>query len=399
MADRVPSGSRRGLPVGLGELGRCSRGGIRFVTYPPSAGGAAPLMGRGSMADYADVLPYATEVRSLGEGNTPLVHARRLGQRMGFDRLYLKVEGCNPTGSFKDRGAFVCVGGALAEGKRGVLVASSGNAGAATAAYCAANGLRCLLLVAPGVSPRKLAQARAAGARCLAVDRLFERDPEELAAFLRVLAERLDLYLGFFWSPVNPHISEGFKTISYETATRLGGAPEWVITPTAGGDLIAGQWRGWLDLQRGGEVDGLPRMVAAQVGAAPLVQAWLAKAGEVGVLASAGRTVASALRTNFTGDHALEAIYQSGGRAVLVEDEAILDAQRLVGETEGLWIESASAAALAALPQTGAAPADVIVCVCTAAGFKDAGDQPMDVPEVPFDVERAGSLARSLIGN
>lgn len=361
-----------------GTLGRCEVcGGILRPYYPDEAISQLNWIHPGPGIDrYRAVMPIAASIPTLGEGDTPLIRSRRLGSALGLPRLSFKVEGRSPSGAFKDRAAALAAGLALEAGADGVLTASSGNAASALATYCAAAGLKCLILLEPGNPPHKLRQSLAAGARVLPVNGIFSHGPEALQEMLLKVAEHLNYYPAFVWAPVNPYILEGIKTISYEIAARLPGAPDVVVCPVGGGDLFTAQWRGYLELKRAGVIESLPRMVAVQsVSASPLLEAFRAKADHVTTLPSANSKL-SGLNVSFTGNHALAAVKDSGGVVAGIADDDAFTMQRRLAQEEGLWVEPASAAPLAALPGLLAAgtirPDERVVCLLSGAGFKDA---------------------------
>jgi threonine synthase len=317
-----------------------------------------------------------------------------------LENLYFKNEGRNPSGSFKDRPGALAVTLAQEAGARGVLTASSGNAATAISAYAAAAGLKCLILLEPGNPPAKLRQALATGAQVLPVKGIFAHGPEALQNFLGVVAARLNYYLGFIWAPVNPYILEGIKSISYEIVARLSGSPDVVVCPVGGGDMFAAQWRGYLEMRRGRMIKQLPRMVAVQsINAAPLLKAFQSGAGRVNPLPSANSKI-SGINVAFTGDHALAAVRDSGGLAIGVKDEEVFVTQRQMGAEEGIWIEPAGAAPVAAISEllsTGKIRKNErIVCILSGAGFKDstlAEAEALEISQrkpIEFDVEARG---------
>jgi len=370
--------SRRAHEVPRGTLGRCPVcGGILKADYPDEAVNQLAVIEPGPGIDrYQAVLPVSTPIPSLGEGDTPLVASRRLGTSVGLEHLYFKCEGRNPTGAFKDRAGALAAALALEAHSNGVLTASSGNAAAAISAYCAAAGLPCLILLEHGGPPAKLRQALATGAQVLPVEGLFARGPEAIGSLLLKLAARLNYYLAFVWAPVNPYILEGIKTISYEIAVRLPGAPDAVISPVGGGDMLTAQWRGYQELKRGGVIEKLPRMVAVQsLYAPPLLEAFRTGADRVETLPYANSRI-SGINVPFSGEHALAAVRESEGVVVGVTDEAVFDMQRRLAVEEGLWVEPVGAAPVAALPallENGLISAEErVVCLLSGAGFKDA---------------------------
>lgn len=386
-------------PVAFGRLGSCPAcKGILAPTYPDESISRLAEIRPGPGIDrYRALLPTTTSLPYLGEGDTPLLASRRLGQSLGLKRLYFKNEGCNPTGAFKDRGAALVVSLALDAGAKGIVTASSGNAGAAIAAYSAAAGLNCALLLEPGNPPNKLRQALAVGARAITVNGVFSHGPDAIRDLILALAESLDYYPAFVWAPVNPYILEAFKTISYEIAARLPGPPDVVVCPVGGGDLFTAQWRGYKELKSCGAIDAMPRMVGVQsFNAPPLLEAFRSGAENVATLPYANSKI-SGINVPFTGDHALAVIRESGGAAVGVEDAAVFEVQHRLGREEGIWVEPASAAPVAALEgllsRGRIQKNEKVVCIMSGAGFKDthlAQEESAAVnnqPPAAFDVE------------
>jgi threonine synthase len=392
----VCSGCGREVPHGT--LGLCTVcGHILQPQYPDEAARQLRTITPGRGIDrYHALLPSRSAPPFLGEGDTPLIASQRIGPSLGLKNLYFKNEGLNPSGAFKDRAGAMVAALALDAGAVGVLSASSGNASSAIAAYCAAAGLRCVILMEPGNPPAKLRQTLATGARVVLVEGIFAHGPGGLANFLGEVAERVGYYLGFVWAPINPYILEGIKTIAYEVAARLPGAPDVVVTPVGGGDMLAAQWRGYQELMRAGVIDQLPRMVGVQTeNAPPLLSAFRADAETVATLPYA-RSKVSGINVPFTGDHALNAVYESNGTVAGIADEDAWAMQARLATEEGIWVEPAGAApvaALAGLLARGEIRADErIVCVMSGAGFKDAtlaaeqADAIRNQPTTPFDV-------------
>ncbi|MFQ5611898.1 MAG: pyridoxal-phosphate dependent enzyme [Anaerolineae bacterium] len=382
-----------------GALGRCPNcSGILRPQYPEAAVRRLAGIEPGPGIDrYRALLPVETALPYLGEGDTPLVASRRLGPALGLDRLFFKHEGCNPSGAFKDRAGALVAALALEAGAAGVLTASSGNAAAAISAYCAAAGLKCLILLEPDNPPAKLRQALATGAEVLPVAGIFAHGPEAVAGLILAVAGRLNYYPAFVWAPVNPYILEGIKTISYEIVARLPGPPDFVVCPVGGGDMLAAQWRGYQELRRAGVIDRRPRMIAVQSSAAPpLLEAFRAGAERVDTLPAANSRI-SGINVPFSGEHALAAVRESGGWVAGVSDEAVFAMQHRLAVEEGLWVEPVSAATVAALPDLLAGgqikPGERGVCILSGAGFKDqhlAGAEALAVggrAPVAFDAE------------
>ncbi|MBV8196093.1 MAG: threonine synthase [Candidatus Dormibacteraeota bacterium] len=300
---------------------------------------------------------------TLGEGATPLVPSRTIAARLHLGSLHFKVEGANPTGSFKDRGMVVAVAKALEAGSGAVLCASTGNTSASAAAYAARFGLRAAVVIpAGGIAAGKLLQAQVHGATVVAVAAGFD----SALGIVRELCERYPITLV---NSVNPHRLEGQKTAAFEIVDALGDAPDVLAIPVGNAGNITAYWRGFREYRDAGRCSLLPRMIGAQAeGAAPIVR------GEV---VPDPVTVASAIRignpASWTG--AVAARDESEGLIDSVPDGAILDAQRSLARDEGIFCEPASAASLAVLEQavvsgtvaTGARA----VCVLTGNGLKD----------------------------
>ncbi len=362
--------------VPLTTVGLCPHcGGLLQPRYAPAALAQLPHIIPGSGLDrYRALLPTTHPLPFLGEGDTPLIHSKHLGPALGLQNLYFKNEGRNPTGAFKDRAASLAVALALETQARGLVTASSGNAASALAAYCAAVGLPCLILLEPGNPPNKLRQALATGARVIPVQGVFRHGPAATRDLLTQVAARLDYYLGFIWAPVNPLILEGLKTIAYEIAAQF--MPEVVLTPVGGGDLLAAQWRGYLDWKTATPALTLPRLIGVQsTSAPPLAESFRAHRASVTPLDYANSKV-SGINVPFSGDHALHALYDSHGLAALVPDDEIFAMQARLAREEGLWVEPAAAAPVAALSgllaQSEISATQRIVCVLSGAGFKDS---------------------------
>jgi threonine synthase len=283
-----------------------------------------------------------TPVLSLGEGSTPLVSAPRLSRRIGAE-VFLKWEGANPTGSFKDRGMTVAVAKALEEGARAVVCASTGNTSASAAAYAARAGLPALVLLPAGaVALGKVAQARAAGAVLLQVEGSFD---EALAAARKLDARGTHVLV----NSLNPYRLEGQKTAAFELVEELGSPPDVLALPYGGGGNTAAYARGF---REAGE--GLPRLLLGEA------------ADRSGTAASAIR-----IRTPVHAESVGAALAESGGEVVPLPDEEILAAWRLLAGEEGLFAEPSSAAGVAALLRSPPPAGSRVVCVVTGHGLKD----------------------------
>jgi threonine synthase len=298
---------------------------------------------------YRDRLPVEPLV-TLGEGWTPLVRAPRLSERTGAD-VWLKIEGANPTGSFKDRGMTVAVSAAVGEGAEVVVCASTGNTAASAAAYAARAGLRGAVIVPEGkIATGKLAQALMHGARVVALRGNFD----QALALVRELAARHPVSLV---NSVNEYRLEGQKTAAFEVCDQLGEPPDTLCIPVGNAGNITAWWRGFR------EYETAPRMFGFQAeGAAPLVR---------GAPVENPETVASAIRIGNPArwEEAMDAVTSSRGQIRAVSDGEILDAYAFLGMNEGVFCEPASAACVAGLLKYGAE--GTVVCVLTGHGLKD----------------------------
>ena len=322
-------------------------------------------MGIGVLHKYGEFLPLtaATPLFSLGEGDTPLVQSRRLGPDLGCAELYFKLEGCNPTGSFKDRGMVVAMAKALENGATGVMCASTGNTSASAAAYSAYCGLAAFVIIPKGeVALGKLAQAMAYGAKIIMVDGNFD-------AALALAREFTDQHPITLVNSVNPHRLAGQKTAAFEVADLLGDAPDYLFIPVGNAGNITAYWQGFVEYHDLGRSRTLPRMMGFQAaGAAPIVH---------GQPIANPQTIASAIRIGnpASWQPALKAQEQSNGVIAAVSDDEILEAYRLLSSREGLFGEPASAASLAGLIKSVRQGLDLtgrrVVCIITGSGLKD----------------------------
>jgi threonine synthase len=303
---------------------------------------------------FRDRLPFAPgdPVVSIGEGSTPLVRADHVSELVGRD-VWLKLEGLNPTGSFKDRGMTCAVSAAVREGAEAVICASTGNTAASAAAYAGRAGLKGAVIVPEGkIATGKLAQALMHGARVVALRGNFDQALD----LVRELCKRHPIALV---NSVNPFRLEGQKTAAFEVLEDLGGDVDAVCLPVGNAGNITAYWKGFV------ESDAAPAMFGFQAqGAAPLV---------TGQRVEKPETVASAIRIGNPArwEEAMTAMRDSRGGVKAVSDEQILDAYRLLAAREGIFCEPASAASVAGLLHHGAGDAQRIVCVLTGHGLKD----------------------------
>jgi threonine synthase len=316
---------------------------------------------------YAAYLPLteATPLVSLGEGFTPLVHARRLGAAIGVPNLHLKVEGANPTGSFKDRGMVVAIAKALESGARAVACASTGNTSASAAAYAAAGGLECVVVLPKGrIAAGKLLQALVAGARVVAIDGNFDA----ALRIVRELADRNEPPITLVNS-INPFRLEGQKTGAFEVCDELGRAPDILAIPVGNAGNISAYWMGFDAYREAGVIDERPAMWGFQAaGAAPIVR---------GAPVESPETIATAIRIGnpASWEKAVAARDASGGRIEAVTDDEIVAAYADVARLEGIFCEPSSAASIAGVRKLAAAgqvpDGATVVCVLTGNGLKD----------------------------
>ena len=327
----------------------------------------------GVLQRFAAHLPVTdkTPMISLGEGDTPLVRSTTLEREIGCAALYFKLESCNPTGSFKDRGMVVAVAKAMEEGARAILCASTGNTSASAAAYAGRYGLAVYVIVPDGKIARgKLAQAAVHGAEIIAVEGNFD-----LA--LKMAREITSKHPIALVNSVNPFRIEGQKTAAFEIADALGDAPDVLAIPVGNAGNITAYWRGFVEYHHQERTSRRPRMLGFQAaGAAPLVH---------GAPVASPQTVASAIRIGNPASWktAIAARDESGGGIDAVTDDEILAAWARLARDEGIFCEPASAASVAGVLKKAAAGADysreTIVCVITGHGLKD--------PEVALEVE------------
>ena len=319
---------------------------------------------------YADFLPAPKKV-SLGEGGTPLLPCKRLGEMLSAPSLYIKNEGQNPTGSFKDRGMTVGVSKALTLGFGMVACASTGNTSASLAAYAARAGMRCFVFLPAGkVAAGKLAQALIYGAEVIPIDANFD----VCLSIVREVCREAGIYL---LNSVNPFRLEGQKTIAFEIFDQLGRVPDTIVVPVGNGGNIFAIWKGFMELREVGLTDEVPRMIGVQAeGANPIVRTLVAGSRELEVV-ERPETVATAIRIGRPVNwmKTLRAIRESGGTAISVSDDEILRAQEILARVEGIFVEPASAASLAGLKKLvfeGEVEKDeTVVCIATGHGLKD----------------------------
>jgi len=343
----------------------------------------------GIIAAYRDriPLPADAEIVTLHEGGTPLVEAGHLSELTG-SRVLLKVEGANPTGSFKDRGMTAAISLAVSQGSKAVICASTGNTSASAAAYAAKAGLTCAVLVPSGkIALGKLAQAVMHGCRILQVDGNFD-DCLELA---QKTAAEFPITLV---NSVNPIRIDGQKTAAFEVCDVLGQAPDVHLLPVGNAGNITAYWKGYTEYAKDGVIAAVPRMFGFQAaGAAPLVQGRPVRHPE---------TIATAIRIGdpASWDGAVAARNESDGLIDAVTDDQILAAYRLLASREGVFVEPASAASVAGLLLTAAdgrlPKGSTVVCTVTGHGLKDPDTALRDMPEFEVLPVAPGAVAHAL---
>ena len=348
----------------------------------PSPSGVWP----GVIEAYREFLPVTPSmpVVTLLEGGTPLLEAPRLSQRVGA-RVWLKLEGLNPTGSFKDRGMTLAISKAAHDGAKAVVCASTGNTSAAAAAYASRAGLTSAVLIPEGhIALGKLAQALIHGAKVLQIRGNFD----EALSIVRALGEKAPVTVV---NSVNPHRIDGQKTGAFEIVDALGDAPDVHCIPVGNAGNITAYWKGYCEYRAAGRATRLPRMFGFQAaGAAPIVN---------GKVVEHPETVATAIRIGNPASWygATAAASESGGGINAVTDEEILAAYRFLASEESVFCEAASAAAVAGLLKYGAPAEATVVCVLTGHGLKDP-DLAISQISVPTAVEADESSVREALG-
>jgi len=346
-------------------------------------------MGIGVLARYGDFLPITPDTPqiTLGEGDTPLVRSPRLEREIGCGELYFKLEGCNPTGSFKDRGMVVAVAKALEAKSRAIICASTGNTSASAAAYGAAFGLSTIIVVPKGnIALGKLAQAIVHGAKIIAVAGNFDQALE----IVRRLVEKHAVTLV---NSVNPYRIEGQKTAAFEIVDSLSEAPDYQFMPVGNAGNITAYWKGFVEYRAAGRAGQTPKMMGFQAeGAAPIVK---------GHKIDRPETIATAIRIGNPASWkgAVAARDESGGIIDSVSDEEILAAYHLLASKGGFFCEPASAASFAGLmkwSQKHECSGKRVVCILTGSGLKDpdiAMARAAPFVEVPAEI---GSVEEAL---
>jgi threonine synthase len=350
---------------------------------------------------YKDFMPIRnpSKIVSLNEGGTGLHLCHRLGNLLGVRHLYVKNEGENPTGSFKDRGMTVGITKAVELNMRTVICASTGNTSASLAAYAAKAGLQCIVLIPSGkIAYGKLAQAMVYGAKVVQIQGDFD---QALKMVLELSEKHREIYL---LNSVNPYRIEGQKSLAYEVCDQLNReTPDRVVLPVGNAGNISAIWKGFTEFRKLGLIGRLPKMTGIQAeGAAPIAKAIKNGSNEI-VPINKPETIATAIRIGapVSWKKALRAIRGSKGTAETVTDEEILEAQKMLARSEGLFVEPASASSIAGLKKlSGSEKIDkdeVMVCVTTGHGLKDP-DIAIKISEKPFEVDAEMESIEKLLG-
>ena len=345
----------------------------------------------GVLERYKDYLPITpkTPIITLGEGDTPLVRSRSIEKEFGC-KLYFKLEGCNPTGSFKDRGMVVAVAKAVEEGSKAIICASTGNTSASAAAFGARFGLRTAVIIPEGkIALGKLAQALIYGAKIIAIDGNFDQA-------LKIVRQLSDKHPITLVNSLNPYRIQGQKTAAFEVIDALGDAPDYHFIPVGNAGNITAYWKGYVEYHRAGKATQKPHMMGFQAaGAAPIVENRVIERPE---------TVATAIRIGNPASWkgATDARDESGGIIDAVTDEEILAAYRLLAQEEGIFGEPASAAPIAGLLKVTKGglklKGKTVVAIITGTGLKDpdtavrCAEPPTKLPTEIAAIEKALGL-------
>jgi len=346
----------------------------------------------GVLYRYKDFLPITTKTPlfTLGEGDTPLVRCPQLEKELAIGELYFKLEGCNPTGSFKDRGMVVAVAKALEEGSKALMCASTGNTSASAAAYAAGCGVESIIIIPKGkIALGKMAQAIVYRAKIVAIDGNFDQA-------LKIVLALTEKHPVTLVNSLNPNRIEGQKTAAFEVIDVLGEAPDYLFIPVGNAGNITAYWKGFKEYHQAGKSKVKPKMMGFQAeGAAPIVRGHIVEKPE---------TVASAIRIGNPASwkRAEAARDESGGVIDMVSDDEILAAQKMLATKGGIFGEPASAASLAGLVKLRQHGRDFsqsrIVCIVTGTGLKDTetavkGAEPfLELPADLATVEKALGL-------
>ncbi len=353
-----------------------------------------------SVWKYFELLPYqnASNIITLNEGGTGLHKCQKLGAFLGLDNLYVKNEGENPTGSFKDRGMTVGVTRAFESGAQSVICASTGNTSASLSAYSAKAGMRRIVLIPSGkIAYGKLAQAIVYGAQIVQVQGNFD---ESLKIVLDICKRNRQVYL---LNSINPFRIEGQKTLAFEICDQLGRVPDYMVMPVGNAGNISAAWKGYSEFLNLGIISDRPKMIGVQAqGASPIFQAVKNSRKSIEPIKKP-ETIATAIRigTPISWKKALRAIYESNGTALAIEDKEILEAQSLLARLEGLFVEPASASPIAALKKLVRdgviKKKEIVVCIATGNGLKDP-EIVGRMYEKPIDLAPEAEIVEKFLG-
>ncbi|MCC6035306.1 MAG: threonine synthase [Desulfurococcaceae archaeon] len=334
-----------------------------------------------NMWRYLELLPVPSRdyIVSLGEGGSPLLKAMRLGEKLGLRNLYLKDETRNPTGSFKDRAMSVSISMALYFNYKKAVIASSGNAAASLAAYGARANIEVYALVPHFASRSKISQLLMYGAKVIKIRWLEAEDPT--VKMMRILYEKYGFYLSPSFGVFNPYQVEGPKTISMEIIEQLQWqTPDQVFIPTGAASLLTGVYKGFRDFNKLGFIDKYPKLIAVQPeGNHPLVRAWRERVDPFNIKPweKPPQTIATGLEDTYPwdGDMGLRALYDTKGYGIVVSDEEIVKAMKLLASLEGIFAEPSGAAGLAglikAIEEKLVDRDEIVVVLVTGHGLKD----------------------------
>jgi len=347
---------------------------------------------KGIINKYRDYLPITdkTPIITLNEGNTPLIKADNLSKSIGGDlEIYMKYEGMNPTGSFKDRGMTMAISKAVEEGSKAVMCASTGNTSASAAAYSARAGINCIVLIPEGnIALGKLSQALMHGANVVAVQGNFD----DALEMVRTITDKYPITLV---NSINPYRIEGQKTGAFEICDVLCKAPDYHVIPVGNAGNITSYWKGYKEYKKAGIIDNLPKMIGFQAeGAAPIVKGHIIKDPH---------TIATAIKIGNPASWKLaeSARDESGGLIDTVTDDEILDAYKMLAKLEGIFVEPASAASVAGVIKLNKKgffkKGDCIVCIVTGHGLKDP-DRAIACSEKPSSIPATEEAIVKLLG-
>ena len=346
---------------------------------------------KGLLREYKSYLPITnkTPLITLNEGNTPLIKAEKIGEKLGGIELYFKYDGLNPTGSFKDRGMVMAVAKALEEGSKAIMCASTGNTSASAAAYAARSSIQCIVLIPDGnIALGKLAQALMYGAKVIAINGNFDDA-------LKSVIDITNNYPITLVNSINPYRLQGQKTSAFEICDTLGKAPDYLAIPVGNAGNISAYWMGFKEYKDKNIVSNLPKMIGFEAeGSAAIVK---------NKIIENPQTLATAIKIGNPASWklAVNAANESEGFIDFVRDDEILEAYSMLAKEEGIFAEPASAASLAGIIKTYKAgklkKGDIVVSVLTGNGLKDP-DNAIKISNSPIKVENNIEEIRKVIG-